>query len=153
MVREKCGILFIVYSMQIVNPYFVYIWSHVSLFQLLLIVDEQSIPYVGRVHDYALFSYPPCTLEGKKCLKEKRKSYRNSSVHAIGMVWTETTPTALNLCIHASQLIEISSLNPLGSPFFPRRPSSVALSKLNSNAPLFRTCLLAAAATAAECWP
>lgn len=46
---------------------------------------------------------------------------------------------------------------PMTGTFLPRLPSSVALSKLSSNAPfwrcLSRTCCRAAAATAAECCP
>ena len=49
------------------------------------------------------------------------------------------------------------SLNLLVSPspsFFPLRPRSVALSRLNSKGPpFFRTCCFAAAATAGLCWP
>jgi hypothetical protein len=45
----------------------------------------------------------------------------------------------------------------LAAGFIPRRPSSVAPSRFNSNGPFCllrsRTCCLAAAATVAECWP
>lgn len=46
---------------------------------------------------------------------------------------------------------EMDSRSALGSCFLPRRPSSVAPSRLSSKAPLFFTWRLAAAATAGEC--
>lgn len=76
----------------------------------------------------------------------------------------QCSPSPVALSIRDSQITtfpslyfycaETPSLKLLGSGIFlPRRPSRVALSSDNSKAPLFLTCLLAAAATAGECWP